>query len=119
MSDDVHDEISRLEDRIEQLADKIERCRKIMMAARGAIAVAGILALAMMAGVIRFDALPLLASLSLLLGGVVTLGSNSSTLDEAALAMKDAEAQRAALIGQIDLRLVGGSEAFGRLTGPG
>jgi hypothetical protein len=118
MSNDVHDEISRLEDRIEQLAEKIERCRKIMLAARGAIAVAGVLALAMMAGVIRFDALPLLTCLSLLLGGVVTLGSNSSTLDEAAVAMKEAEAQRAALIGQIDLRLVGGSEALGRLSGP-
>ena len=90
-----------------------------MLAARGAIAVAGILALAMMAGVIRFDGLPVLASLSLLLGGVVTLGSNSSTLDEAAVALKDAEAQRAALIGQIDLRLVGGSQAVGRLNGPG
>jgi hypothetical protein len=118
MSNDVHEQISRLEDRIEQLAEKIERCRKIMLAARGAIAVAGVLALAMMAGVIRFDALPLLTCLSLLLGGVVTLGSNSSTLDEAAVAMKEAEAQRAALIGQIDLRLVGGSEALGRLSGP-
>jgi hypothetical protein len=116
---DIHDEISRLEDRIEQLVEKIERCRKIMLAARAAIAVAGVLALAMMAGVIRFDALPLLASLSLLLGGVVTLGSNSSTLDEAAAALKDAEARRAALIGQIDLRLVGGSQALGRLNGPG
>ncbi len=119
MNDDVHDEISRLEDRVEQLADKIERCRKIMLAARGAIAVAGILGVAMIAGVIRFDALPLLTCLSLLLGGVVTLGSNSSTLDEAAVALKDAEAQRAALIGQIDLRLVGGSQPVGWLNGPG
>ncbi len=120
MDDDhLHDEISRLEARIEQLADKIEHCRKIMLAARGAIAVAGVLGVAMMAGVIRFDALPLLTCLSLLLGGVVTLGSNSSTLDEAAVALKDAEARRAGLIGQIDLRLVGGSQAVGRLNGAG
>ena len=38
--DDPRDDISRLEARIEELADKIERCRKIMLAARGAIAVA-------------------------------------------------------------------------------
>ncbi len=109
--DHLSDEISRLEARIEQLAEKIERCRKIMLGARGAIVVAGVLALAMMAGVIRFDGLPVLASLSLLLGGVVTLGSNSSTLDEAAVALQAAEAQRAGLIGQIDLRVVGGSQA--------
>jgi len=119
MNGDVHEEISRLEDRIEQLAEKIERCRKIMLGARGALVVAGLLILAMMAGVIRFDGLMIVVSLSLLLGGVVTLGSNSSTLDEAAVALKDAEAQRAMLISQIDLRLVGGSEAFGRLNGPG
>jgi hypothetical protein len=119
MNDNVHDEISRLEDRIEQLADKIERCRKIMLGSRAAIVMAGLLILAMMAGVIRFDGLPVLASLCLLLGGVVTLGSNSSTLDEAAIAMKDAEARRAALIGQIDLRLVGGSDLVRRLNGSG
>ena len=67
-----------------------------MLAARGAIAGRQSWLVAMMAGVIRFDGLPMLASLSLLLGGVVTLGSNSSTLDEAAVALKDAEAQRAA-----------------------
>ena len=116
--DGVHDQISRLESRIEQLAEKIERCRKIMMVARGAVGLGSLLIVAMIAGVIRFDGLPILASLILLLGGLVTLGSNSSTLDEAAENLRAAEAERAALIGSIDLRVVGGSEAIARLNGP-
>ena len=40
------------------------------------------------------------------LGGIVTLGSNNATAKEAAAQMAEAEAARAALIGEIDLRVV-------------
>jgi hypothetical protein len=110
--DDVRDQIARLETRIEELADRIEWCGKIMMAARGAIAVGSVMIVAMLAGVIRVDGLPILASLTLLLGGLVTLGSNSSTRDEATTALKAAEAERSALIGSIELRVVGGRQAL-------
>jgi hypothetical protein len=116
-TDDLHTDIDRLEARIEELADRIERCRKYMLVSRAAIAVGGVLIVAMIVGVIRFDALPILASLTMILGGFVALGSNSSTLDEAAAALQSAEAQRAALIGRIDLRLVGGSHDVRRLNG--
>jgi hypothetical protein len=43
-----------------------------------------------------------------MIGGVVLLGSNRSTLQQSTAAMQAAEAQRAALIGEIDLRVVGG-----------
>ena len=112
MDDDrLRDDISRLEARIEALAEKIERCRKIMLVARGTIAAGGVLIATMAIGLVRLDGLPILASLSLLLGGVVALGSNRSTRDEATAALKAAEAERAALIGRIDLRLVGGEPA--------
>jgi hypothetical protein len=115
--EDLHSEIDRLEARIEELADRIERCRKYMLVSRVSIAAGGILIVAMIVGLVRFDALPILASLTVLLGGFVALGSNSSTLDEAATALQAAEAQRAALIGRIDLRLVGGSHEVRRVNG--
>lgn len=119
MDDDLRDDISRLETRIEQLAERIEHCRKIMLVARGVISAGLVLLVAMAIGLVRFDGLPILASLCLLLGGIVALGSNRSTRDEAAAALQTAEAQRADLIGRIDLRIVGGSEEIRRLNGRG
>ena len=110
--DETHDQISRLESRIEELADKIEWCRKIGLGARGAVAAGSLLIVAMLAGVIQLDGLPILGSLVLLLGGLVTLGSNSSTQAEATTELKAAEAERSALIGSIELRVVGGSQAL-------
>ena len=117
--DDLRDDIARLEARIEELAARIEHCRKIMLVARGVILAGLVLIVAMAIGLVRFDGLPILGSLCLLLGGIVALGSNRSTLDEAASASQAAEAQRADLIGRIDLRLVGGSEEVRRLNGRG
>ncbi|MGC1644155.1 MAG: hypothetical protein WA781_26535, partial [Pseudolabrys sp.] len=46
-------------------------------------------------------------ALAAIIGGVVVLGSNSSTSKQTMAAMKAADAQRAELIGMIDLRSVG------------
>jgi len=48
----------------------------------------------------------MVAGLAALLGGVVVFGSNSSTSNQLAETMKNAEALRAALIGRLDIRLV-------------
>ena len=117
--DDRREDIARLEARIEQLAERIEHCRKIMLVARGAIVAGLVLLVAMAIGLVSFDGLPILGSLCLLLGGIVVLGSNRSTRDEASTALQAAEAQRADLIGRIDLRIVGGSEEVRRLNGRG
>src|ERR1051325_10967690 len=77
MNDDpLHAQIAKLETRIEALAQSMERGRKIALAARGAIMLGAMLFAAIALGVIRFDALPLLAALSALLGGIVLFGSN-------------------------------------------
>ena len=41
-----------------------------------------------------------------MLGGIVSLGSNVSTLRQTDEAIREAEARRSALIGSIDLRVV-------------
>jgi hypothetical protein len=105
--DDGREEIARLESRIEELAEGIESCRKIMLASKAAIAVGGILLVAIVVGAIRFDPMALIGAIATVLGGTVLFGSNRSTSQERTAALKAAEAQRAELIGKIDLTMVG------------
>jgi hypothetical protein len=103
---DPREEIARLEEHIETLEAKLESCHKFAAASRFAMALGGVLLLGLVLGVIPFDALALIGAMAAGLGGVVTLGSNSSTAKEAAAELAQAEAARAALIGQIELRVV-------------
>jgi hypothetical protein len=109
MDNDVREEIARLESQIEDHAEAIERCRKFILAGQIAIAVGAILLVGLVLNVIRFDPLIMVAAFTAVLGGIVALGSNRSTLSQKTAAMQTAEAERAELIGQIDLRVVGDS----------
>jgi hypothetical protein len=103
---DPHDEIVRLEAQIEELAARIESCRKFILAARVAMAGGGIALAATLTGAIRFDLTTLSLSVAALLGSIVVWGSNGATAKEAAANLAKIEADRAALIGLIDLRLI-------------
>jgi len=105
--DDPTDEISEIEARIEQLAEAAERCRKFILASRIAIAGGVALLLIAMLGLFGSGPLAALGSIALVLGGIVSLGSNVSTSRQIDTAIRAAEARRLALIGSIDLRLVG------------
>lgn len=106
MDSAVHDQIDRLEQEIERLSDSLERCRKVALAARIAIAAGGVVMAALLFGLIRADALALMIGAILLLGGIVLYGSNSSTARQTAEKIERAERARAGLIGEIDLTLV-------------
>jgi hypothetical protein len=110
--DDPHDEIVRLEEHIETLADRIESCRKFILAARIAIPSGIVLLLAIFSGLLQFDLLLMAIGVTALLGGIVVLGSNSTTAKQAASEMRAAEAKRAALIGSIRLRAVPGGKTL-------
>ena len=103
---DLHDEIVHLEEHIEELAAKIESCRKFILASRIAIGGGGIVLAAMLLGAMRFDPAAMAAAVAALLGGIVVWGSNGSTAKEAAKELATAEADRAALIEKIDLRVI-------------
>ena len=109
---DPHDEIARLESQIEELAARIESCRKFILVSRIAVFGGGALLAAVLSGAIRFDPAVMVAAVAAVLGGIVVGGSNGSTLKEATAEMATAEANRAALIGQIHLRVVGGGETL-------
>jgi hypothetical protein len=106
--DDPVDEISRIEAQLEELAEVSERCRKIILISKVAIAGGVALLLFAMLGFFGSNQVAAIGSIAVVLGGIVSLGSNTSTLQETMAAMSAAEALRSNLIGRIDLRVVGG-----------
>ena len=104
--DEPTDQISMIETRLEALAEVAERCRKFILASK--IAIAGGLALLAitMFGFLGPSQVTALGSIAAVLGGIVSLGSNVSTLRQTTAAIAAAEALRANLIGEINLRLV-------------
>jgi len=109
---DLRDRIARLEADIEQLAEGLERCRKVMLLSRLAIAAGAICILVYFLAPIGFDPAIMVGAIAAVVGGVVVFGSNSSTLKQTMAVMKDAEACKAELIGKIDLRTVGTGAAL-------
>lgn len=104
--DDPHGEIERLEAQIDELAARLESCRKFILVARIAVVAGAILLAAVILGVLSFDPRLLLIAITAVLGGIVLWGSNRSTAEEAAQDLAAAEAERASLIGSIALRVV-------------
>jgi hypothetical protein len=103
---DPNDQISRIETRLEELGEVAERCRKIILISKAVIAIGGALLLVMMLGVFGSSQVAI-ASIAAVLGGIVSLGSNVSTLRQTMAAMSAAEALRSDLIGRLDLRVIG------------
>jgi hypothetical protein len=107
MDDDLHEQVLQIEAHIEQLADVIERCRKIILISKAAVVVGGTLILATIIGAIGFDPTIMIGAIATAIGGTVVFGSNMSTLKQTVTNMKAAEAHRTELIGRMDLRVVG------------
>lgn len=109
--DEPADEISLLEARIEELAEVCERCRKAILVSK--IAIGGGIALLMvtMLGLFGSGQVAAIGSIAAVLGGIVWLGSNVSTLRQTTADIGAAEARRSDLIGGIDLRVVGDNTA--------
>jgi hypothetical protein len=107
--DNPIDEISRIEARLEELAEVSERCRKIILVSKVAIAGGVSLLLVMVLGLFESNQVAAIGSIAVVLGGIVSFGSNVSTLRQTTAAMSAAEVLRSDLISRIELRVVGDS----------
>jgi hypothetical protein len=103
---DPHDAIADLEAEIEALAAAMERCRKIGWAAKAVILCGLALISAAAFGLIWPDGFTVIIALAAIIGGIVVYGSNAGTARQTAEALRAANALRAELIDQIDLRPV-------------
>ena len=103
---DPRDQIMRIEERIEELTDVIESCRKIMLASKLAIAAGATWLVAFTLGATGFHPMAMIAAMAAVIGGIVVFGSNMGTSKQAAAAVKEAQALRTELIDKISPRLV-------------
>ena len=103
-------EIALIEARLEHLAAVAERCRKIILASKIAIGGGIALMFAMLIGVLGSNPVAAIGSIAAVLGGIVSLGSNVSTLQQTTAAIDAAESARSDLIGGMQLRVVGDSK---------
>jgi glutamate 5-kinase len=104
--DNPTDQISRIEAQLEQLAAVAEQCRKIILVSKAAIAAGAAMLLVMVLGLFGSGPALALGSIAAMLGGIVALGSNVSTLQQTMDAIGAAERLRSELISAIDLRVV-------------
>jgi hypothetical protein len=101
------DEISRIEAQLDELAEVSERCRKIIFVSKAAIVGGSALLLVTILGLFGLNQVIAIGSIAAVIGGILSLGSNVSTLQETIAAMSAAEMLRSDLISRMDLRLVG------------
>ncbi len=99
-------DIARLEARTETLQEAIARCRKISLAAKIAIVVGAAWLVLTIVWAVPFVPTLLFASLAAMMGGVVLLGSNSTTWKQTEAALAASEAMRRDLIEQLELRVI-------------
>jgi hypothetical protein len=105
---DFHDDVARVEERIEELGEAIERCRKISFAARLAIAAGAIWLALTLLGLVWFEPYLAIASMAGVLGGIVLLGSNATTWTQTDAALAASESMRSQMIGDMEMKVVDG-----------
>jgi hypothetical protein len=102
----IPDNIARIEARIEELNEAIERCRKLALAAKVAIG-AGCAWIALtLTLLIPYVPYMVVAALAAAIGGVVLLGSNSTTWKQTEEARTASEKMRADMIETLEMRVV-------------
>lgn len=103
---DPHEAIDRLEAQIDDISSRLESCRKFILVGRIAVFGGTVLLAAILLDLVGFDARLFLIAVAAMLGGFILWGSNRSTAQEAASELAKAQADRAVLIGRLDLHLV-------------
>jgi hypothetical protein len=109
MSDDeVQAQLVEIEDRIERLRDMIESCRKGMLASRAAIVSGGVVLVANLVGLFGSVSLLLaLLSFTAIIGGIVWLGANKTSREQASTALRAAQSEWQGATDAIEMSTIG------------
>src|SRR5260370_18050367 len=98
---DLREEIVRLEADIEQFAETIESCRKLILIAKAAMALGALLILGALIGAITLDPAVLIGAFGVAIGGLVAFGSDRTTLEQAQGAPKAPHLRGPDVVGRI------------------
>ena len=109
-TDDLRDQILRIEADIENHAETLDGCRKAMLLSKVAIAAGAICLSAYLLGAVWLNAVAVIGAMAAVIGGVVVFGSNLTTSNQTTTAIKTLERHRAELIDMINLRTIGKNE---------
>jgi hypothetical protein len=101
------DEIERLELRIEELREAIERSRRLRLAGRASAVIGPAMLAGFALGLVAYTPTRMIVALALAIGGVVLTGSSRSSTEELERSLKQAEAERMVAIDALDLVQVG------------
>ena len=109
MSDEeVQAELAEIEERIERLRYMIESCRKGTLASRAAIVGGGVLFLANLLGLFGPASLLLaLLSFTAIIGGIVWLGANKTSREQALASLRAAQSEWQAATDAIEMSTIG------------
>jgi O-antigen ligase len=97
------DEIERLEIRIEELREAIERSRRLMLAGQACAVVGPAMFVCFMLGLIDFTPVRMIVGIALAIGGVVLTGSSRASTEQLMLSLKRTEEERSAAIDALEL----------------
>jgi hypothetical protein len=101
------DEIERLELRIEELREAVERSRRLRLAGRASAVIGPAMLAGFALGLVAYTPTRMIVALALAIGGIVLTGSSRSSTEELERSLKQAEAERMAAIDALDLVQVG------------
>jgi hypothetical protein len=100
--------LAEIEERIEHLRDVIESCRKGMLASRAAIIVGGVLFVVNIVGLVWSASLLLaLLSFTAMIAGIVWLGANRTSREQALASLHLARSEWRGVTDQIEMSTIG------------
>jgi hypothetical protein len=109
MSDEeTRAQLAEIEQRIEHLRDVIESCRKGMLASRAAIIGGGVFFIGNLVGLVGSASLLLaLLSFSAIIAGIVWLGANKTSREQALASLHLAQSEWRGVTDQIEMSTIG------------
>ena len=102
------EQIDQLESQIDELREAIQRSRRLIVAGRVCALIGPGLLVCLMLGLLNFTPVRMIAGVTLVLGGLVLMGSSKASTEELELLLKRTEGERNAAIDALELVQRGG-----------